>query len=86
MKASMSGMRTNTTKIKPMEFEEPLDDKALEMVESPMIPPLMDVAGGLYILRCVQGPPFGYPHLNFKFQHLAKELVLAFPCMPPFRF
>ena len=68
-----------------MELKEPLNNKTLQVVEGLVISPFVNVARSLYILWCVWGPPFIYPHLNFEFQYLTQESVPALLSIPPFR-
>ena len=65
-----------------MKLKQPLCDQTLKVVEGPMIPPFIDVSGGLCILRCFWRPPFGDPHLDLEFKHLKKKGVVLFPCKP----
>ena len=80
----ISRIHTNSTKIESVELKEPLDDKALQVVESLMVLSFTDIASSLHVLWCVWCPPFSYPHLDFELQYLVEELVLAFPCISSF--
>ena len=80
------GVPTNTAEVEPMKLEKPLCDQTLKVVESPMVPPFINIPGGLCILLCLSSPPFGDPHLDFEFEHLKKKVVVLFPRKPSFCF
>jgi hypothetical protein len=67
VKTPFSRTPTDATKVESVKLKEPLDNEALQMVESLMVSSFVNVASSLHVLLCVWRPTFGYPHLDFEF-------------------